>query len=260
MRTPTLRITMLQTALHWENRKENLAMFGKMIGTLPKGNDLILLPEMFSTGFSMKPGQFAETMDGEVLNWMAATAATTGSALCGSVMMREKENYFNRLIWMNPDGNFFQYDKRHLFALGEENKHYRAGNQKLIVELRGWKICPLICYDLRFPVWCRNAENYDVLVFVANWPTRRIQAWNQLLVARAIENQCYVAAVNRVGSDGNGMEHNGCSQFVDAAGTVIQKSMNEETALTLDLSSELLLRHRNQFPFLQTADTFRLEL
>ncbi|MEO6168071.1 MAG: amidohydrolase [Chitinophagales bacterium] len=257
--TPDLHITFIQTALHWENPVANLAMFSEKIFSVQEPADLFLLPEMFSTGFSMQPEQFADTMDGIAVQWMKQTANIKNAVICGSVMMKEHDKYYNRLIWMRPDGSCECYDKRHLFGLGEEHEHYTAGNKKLIVELKGWKILPLICYDLRFPVWSRNAEAYDILFYVANWPERRIQAWKTLLEARAIENQCYVIGVNRVGNDGNDIYHSGESSLIDPKGEVLIRESHHEQTYTFSLSYHHLNQIRETLPFLKDRDAFELK-
>jgi omega-amidase len=217
-----LNISMIQTALFWENPAENLKMFDEKIHSITEPADIILLPEMFTTGFSMNPKGIAETWDGRALQYMKEWAKKKNAAICGSLMFEDEGKYYNRLIWMSSDGKFHHYDKRHLFGLGVEDKTYTPGDFQLLIEYRGWKIKPLVCYDLRFPVWCRNTEGYDLLLFVANWPERRILAWKSLLVARAIENQCYVAGVNRVGDDGNGIYHSGDSMVIDPKGEILE--------------------------------------
>jgi omega-amidase len=252
-----LNITLIQSDLHWENREENLRMFSEKIKNIAQ-TDLILLPEMFSTGFSMNPEQFAETMDGRALQWMKETSKEKNCVLCGSLMMHANNHFYNRLIWMKPDGSFVIYDKKHLFGLGEEHNHYSPGNKKLIVELNGWKICVLICFDLRFPAWSRNLEDYDLLIYVASWPERRIEAWKKLLPARAIENQCYVAAVNRVGDDGDHIYHSGSSTVIDPLGNPIWQAEQEETIQTVSLSHDMLNKIRDRFPFLKDRDRFEI--
>ncbi len=200
-----MKVTIIQTHLAWEDKTANLEHFSAHLSALAEATDLIVLPEMFSTGFSMQPERLAEPMDGPTVQWMRAKAADTNAAMVGSLMVREGDCYYNRLVWMFPDGTLQHYDKRHLFSYGTENEHYTAGTNQLLVNWKGWKICPLICYDLRFPVWSRNTMGYDLLLYVANWPERRSLAWNALLAARAIENQSYTVGVNRIGADGNGM-------------------------------------------------------
>ena len=216
----SLTITIIQSDLHWEDKAANLAMFEKKINGIKEKTEIVLLPEMFSTGFSMNAKALAETMDGETVAWMKKIAAEKKIILTGSIIAEENEKYFNRLVWMLPNGEFGFYDKRHLFAFAEEDKYYSAGNKRLITSVKGWKINLLVCYDLRFPVWARqtNEAEYDLLIYVANWPERRIYAWKTLSQARAIENQCYVAAVNRVGKDGNDIYYSGESMIIRSIG------------------------------------------
>jgi len=198
-------------------------------------------------------------MDGKTMNWMLQQAKKFNCVITGSIIIKEDEKYFNRLIWMRPDGSYEYYDKRHLFGLGEEDKHYSSGDRKLFVELHGWKICPMICYDLRFPVWLRNKdEEYDMLLIVANWPERRSLHWRTLIPARAIENQSFVVAVNRVGNDGNEIYHSGDSMCIDPNGNVIYYKPNDEDLYTFSINKEDLITARQSFPFLKDADKFEL--
>lgn len=254
-----LRITLVQTALHWENIPANLSMFDKKLRDLENTTDLVILPEMFSTGFSMRPEKLAEPPLGATAQWMAEKARELQAVITGSIIVRDQDRYFNRLIWMLPDGSFETYDKKHLFGLGEETSHYTAGNKKLITELKGWKICPMICYDLRFPTWCRNIENYDLYINIANWPEKRAQHWITLSRARAIENLCYVAALNRVGEDGNGFPHSGDSQIIDPAGNILYHKAGEEDVFTIALEREAITKARRMFPFLRDMDRFELK-
>jgi omega-amidase len=256
-----LKVTMIQTALHWENIDANLQMFSEKISALKETGDIIVLPEMFSTGFSMNASALAETMDGSAVSWMKRTAAEKKCVITGSLIIKENNKYYNRLFWMMPDGTYDVYDKRHLFALAHEEKTYTAGNKKLIVEYKGWKIHPLICYDLRFPVWSRRTKthDYDLLIYVANWPERRVTAWSQLLIARAIENQCYVVGVNRVGNDGNNVYHSGDSAIINFKGEAMSMaSPNEPLCETVALSKSELDAFRKQLPFIEDADTFTI--
>ncbi len=257
-----LRITLVQAPLAWEDRAANRAYFSRVLGGLRKGRtDLILLPEMFNTGFTMNAAAMAETMRGPTVAWMRETASRCGAVLCGSLIIRERRRYFNRLVWMPPSGRCRTYDKRHLFGMAHEERTYSPGRRKLVVELNGWRIMPLVCYDLRFPVWSRqpHARPYDVLVYVANWPSRRRFAWSQLLVARAIENQCYVAAVNRTGNDGNGIVHPGASAVIDPAGKRISRHAGGKPFIeTVTCSHRDLLLIRRYMPFLRDADRFQL--
>jgi predicted amidohydrolase len=254
-----LRVSLLQTSLYWEQPERNLNMLDEKISSSPDC-DVLLLPEMFTTGFSMQPELFAESMHGTAIQKMKEWAARKQFVICGSMMIAEHDKYFNRLLWVQPDGNISYYDKRHLFSLGDEQKHYTAGNTLLTTTLKGFHIRLAICYDLRFPVWLRNTEPYDVLMIVANWPERRIYAWRQLLIARAIENQCYVAAVNRVGTDGNGVYHNGCSAFINPKGEVIQEKMDEECLMQATFDLETLKQIRSDLPFLSDADPFYIQI
>lgn len=262
-----LNITPVQSSLQWENAKANLRHFETVLQNFKNSTHLIVLPEMFSTGFSMNAETLAESMDGETVQWMRHQAREINAVITGSVIISEGDNFFNRLIWMRPDGTHEQYDKRHLFGLGDEHKHYAAGKKRIIVSLNGWKICPLICYDLRFPVWCRNSpqstahsQQYDLLLFVANWPERRSFAWKQLLQARAIENQCYLAGVNRIGTDGNGIYHSGDSSLIDPLGEVIFTQADTACAKTFTLSHERLQSIRQKMPFLGDADNFQIQV
>ncbi|MCS6818374.1 MAG: amidohydrolase [Chitinophagales bacterium] len=256
-----LRITLVQTTIIWENISANLQHLSKLVEHVEAGTtDLIVLPEMFSTGFSMNT-LLAETYDGLSVQWMKKEAAIHQCAICGSLMIKENADVYNRFFWVYPDGSIKTYDKRHLFSLSKEPELFKAGNRRLLVEWKGWKILPIICYDLRFPVWCRNVEHYDILLAVANWPERRISAWHKLLPARAIENQCYVVAVNRVGEDGNGIMHCGGSSVYDPLGEKVYYAPDyKESVQTISLSSATLKEIRLKFPFLKDADNFHIEI
>lgn len=264
-----LRVTLIQTQLHWEDREANLQMLEQKIHAIKEPTHVVVLPEMFSTGFSMKPETLAEKMDGPTVQWMKKTAAAKKVILAGSVIIEEDGNYFNRLMWMLPNGQYGYYDKRHLFAYGEEDKHYSAGIKRLIASVNGWKINLMICYDLRFPVWARQTSppaplrqgqrgelEYDVLIYVANWPERRNTAWKTLLRARAIENQCYVIGVNRVGNDGNNIYYSGDSMVIDPLGEILYEKPHEEDVFTIELSKERLKEVREKFQFWRDADGF----
>lgn len=254
-----LKITTFQTYLFWENIDKNLQNLGLRLSSIREKTDLIVLPEMFSTGFSMNPQKHAEAMDGKTVNWMHQQAKKFNCVLTGSIIICENEKYYNRLIWMRPDGSYEYYDKRHLFGMGGEDKHYSAGSKKLFVELNGWKICPIICYDLRFPVWLRNNnEEYDMLLVIANWPEPRSLHWRTLIPARAIENQAFVVAVNRVGHDGHEIYHSGDSMCIDPNGKVIYYKPNDEDLYTFSINKEDLKSARESFPFLKDADKFKL--
>lgn len=270
---PELKFTLVQTQLHWEDKEANLKMLEGKINDLQAATHVIVLPEMFSTGFSMKPEQLAERMDGPALQWMKDMAASKKVILTGSIIVEEDGRYFNRLIWMLPNGQYGYYNKRHLFAFAEEDKHYTAGNKRLIASVNGWKINLMVCYDLRFPVWARQTSppaplrqnqrgelEYDVLIYVANWPQRRNLAWKTLLQARAIENQCYVIGVNRVGNDGNNIYHSGDSMVIDPLGEILYHKADEEDVFTSALSKEHLQQAREKFQFWRDADKFQILL
>ena len=248
-----MNITLVQSALYWENIEKNLSSFEEKLNNIGQ-TDLIILPEMFSTGFSMNASAVAESMDGTAVNWMRKTAAKKNCAITGSLIIREGEKFFNRLIFMRPDGSFEQYDKKHLFTMAKEEETYTAGTEKIIIDYLGWKICPLICYDLRFPIWNRNLEDYDLAIYVANWPDRRSYHWRSLLTARAVENQCYVAAVNRVGTDGKDLYYSGHSSLIDPAGEVIYQKADAEEIQQFDLNKEYLIEIRTKLPFLKDRD------
>ncbi|HMI78393.1 MAG TPA: nitrilase family protein, partial [Ferruginibacter sp.] len=256
----TLTISTIQTNLLWEERSANLRLLEQKIAGIEEKTEIIVLPEMFSTGFSMQTRTLAETMEGETVQWMKRVSRENGIILTGSVVIEEGGNYYNRLIWMLPNGEHGHYDKRHLFAYAEEDKHYHPGNKRLIASVKGWKINLLVCYDLRFPVWARQAPlssrrgdggevEYDVLIYVANWPERRSHAWKTLLCARAIENQCYVVGVNRVGTDGNNIYYSGNSLIIDPMGQVLYHMADEEDVFTITLQKEKLDEVRSKFPF-----------
>lgn len=266
-----LKITIIQSGLHWENKEKNLTMFSQKIIDITERTDLIVLPEMFPTGFSMNPKKFAEPMNGITVNWMKEKAKDKNCVITGSFIFEENGKCFNRLVWMNADGSYSTYDKRHLFRMANEDSHYTAGEKKIIVELKGWKICPLICYDLRFPVWSRNKlvkiekENlnpsyeYDLLIYVANWPEIRSYPWKTLLLARALENQCYVVGLNRVGNDGNNIFHSGDSAVINAKGGIVSKTKErEESTETVTLNYSELTAFRKLFPAILDADAFEI--
>ena len=253
-----LRVTLIQTRQFWEDKAANLQQFEQKLSNLGGSTDLIILPEMFTTGFSMAPKQLAEPMEGPTMQWLKQMAAHTKAVVTGSFIAEEKGNYFNRLVWMRPDGNYQTYDKKHLFTLAKEHHHYTAGTKRLLVELKGWKIHPLICYDLRFPAWSRNVDDYDLLFYVANWPDKRSAHWKALLVARAIENQCYTIGVNRVGSDKNGHYYSGDSSLIDYSGQVLFHHAHFETIETLSLSYENQQSYREKLNFLPDRDVIQI--
>ena len=271
----TLAITTIQTNLHWEDKKANLQMFADKILSIKEKTEIIVLPEMFSTGFIVHPEQLAETMNGDAVNWMKEIAAKKKAIVTGSMIIKEPANdadpdgqqfYFNRLIWMLPNGQYGIYDKRHRFAFAGEDQQYTAGNKRLIASVNGWRINLQVCYDLRFPVWARQSVNpgnaeaseYDVLVYVANWPETRSTAWKTLLRARAIENQCYVVGVNRVGTDGNDKYFSGDSMVIDPLGEILYHRKDDEEICTTTLNKEHLQTVREKFPFWKDADKFEI--
>lgn len=260
----TLTISTIQTSLLWEEKSANLHMLEQKIASIEEKTEIVVLPEMFSTGFSMNPSLLAEKMDGETIQWMQRVSRENGIILTGSVIIEEEEKFFNRLIWMLPNGQFGHYDKRHLFAYAGEDEKYSGGNKRLIASVKGWKINLQVCYDLRFPVWARQQKKegsaeYDLLLYVANWPERRSHAWKTLLCARAIENQCYVIGVNRVGTDGNNIYHSGNSLVIDPLGQVLYHMADEEDIFTITLQKEKLEEVREKFPFWKDADSFNIQ-
>ena len=260
MPVTTLSFSLIQTALFWEDKAANLAMLAEKIRRIEEYTEVIVLPEMFSTGFSMQPEKFAETMDGPTVEWMRILSAEKKAILTGSIIIKDDEKYYNRLIWMLPNGELGYYDKRHLFAFAGEDQHYSAGNKRLIASVKGWKINLQICYDLRFPVWARQqGEEYDVLLYVANWPEKRNHAWKTLLTARAIENQCISVGLNRVGLDGNNIAHSGDSLIVGPLGEVLYHCAYEEDVFTISLQKEEITNARAQFPFWKDADFFQIQ-
>jgi omega-amidase len=256
-----LKVTVFQCYLFWENIDKNLQNLNLRLSSIREKTDLIILPEMFNTGFTMNASTLAEPMDGKTMEWMQNTAENYDCVVTGSLIIAEDDKFYNRLIWMRADGTYEYYDKRHLFALGKEHNTYTAGSKRLIVELKGWKICPVICYDLRFPVWLRNNDAaYDLLLVVANWPEKRALHWRTLIPARAVENQSYVIALNRVGHDGNEVYHSGDSMCIDPNGNVIYYKRDEEDVYTFSINAEELIKTRRQMPFLADADDFTIEI
>lgn len=258
-----LKIAMVQTSLFWEDKEANRAQLEEKIFSISEQVDLIVLPEMFNTGFSMEAQKLAEPMKLHTFKWMQQMAAQKQAVITGSYIVNDGGDYFNRLIWMRPDGSYDQYDKRHLFRMAEEHQHFSMGKQDLIVELKGWKIKPLVCYDLRFPVWSRNTVKqeelaYDLLLYVANWPAARVSAWDALLKARAIENLSYSLGVNRVGEDGKGIPYNGHSAVYNFKGESLIDLGEEEQVQIISLSAEELKRGRQKFPAHLDADNFSL--
>lgn len=265
-----LLVTLIQSDLVWQDPQANLLKLEQQIKSIEGRAEVVVLPEMFSTGFSMQPEQLAETMDGPSIEWMKRVAAEKRIILTGSLMIKENNQFYNRLIWMLPNGQYGYYNKRHLFGFAGEDQHYAAGEKRLVATVKGWRILLLICYDLRFPVWSRQtpamdvkegtgAAEYDAIIYVANWPERRNHAWKTLLQARAIENQCYVIGVNRIGDDGNGISHSGDSMVVDPLGEVLFQKSKEACTHTHELQSAHLDRIRMQLPFLKDSDGFELK-
>lgn len=256
-----LKITIIQSHLYWEDVAKNISHFDEKINSITGLTDIIVLPEMFTTAFTMRPEALAEEHEGKGLQWMKQKSIEKNCVIVGSLSVKQNGFYFNRLYWVRPDGTHEMYDKRHLFRMGNEHEHYTAGDKKLIVDYKGWKICPMVCYDLRFPVWSRNSKDntYDVLLYVANWPEVRSYPWKQLLVARAIENQSFVIGVNRVGDDGNGIPHSGDSCILNPRGEVIVSlSSHLEFVETQNLSYSYLEEFRKVFPVLLDGDEFTI--
>ncbi|MBL0014552.1 MAG: nitrilase family protein [Flavobacterium sp.] len=253
-----MKIAIVQSNLSWEEPETNRATFLKKINEIEEEVDLIILPEMFTSGFTMNPISVAESMDGETVFWLKSIAKKRNCAIVGSVVITENENYFNRCLFVFPSGEVNTYNKRHLFTLAGEDRKYKAGKSKTIVYFRGFKICPLICYDLRFPVFSRNAEEYDLLLYVANWPEIRINAWDILLRARSVENQCFTIGVNRVGTDQNQLTYNGHSQAVDYLGNYLLEPQEEEGIFIITLDKNEMLQAREKLDFLSDRDSFTL--
>jgi predicted amidohydrolase len=251
-----MKIALIQTELIWENPKENREILQNKINSISQYVDMLVLPEMFTSGFTMHPEKVAETMQGETISWLKEIAKSKNCAITGSLVISETGNFYNRLVFVFPDGKIETYDKRHLFTLAGEHEVYTAGKSKLIVNYKGFKICPLTCYDLRFPVFSRNTEHYDILLYVANWPKVRTNAWDVLLQARAIENMCFVVGVNRVGLDGNNHEYIGHSQAIDFLGNSLIKPQEKEGIFYTELNKNDLLQTRIKLPFLDDRDPF----
>ncbi len=255
-----LKVTIIQSELSWENPEENRIRFSEKIGAIQEKTNLIVLPEMLTTGFTMNAVSLAEEEKGETLKWMQTEAKKKNCAVTGSVIILEKGSYYNRLFFVFPNGDYKTYNKRHTFTLAGEHKTFSAGNEHLIVEYLGWKICPLICYDLRFPVWARNTQNYEVLIYVANWPQRRIAAWDALLRARAIENMSYCIGVNRVGEDGNEHQYNGHSAIYDVLGEQVSTlNFENEFIEIITLHKSHIEKNRRYLQFLNDRDKFSLK-
>jgi len=255
----TLTVSIIQADLHWHDAARNREQFATAIQSINQGTDLIVLPEMFTTGFTMDAQTFAERMDGVSIAWMKDMAAATNTSICGSLIIEEGGEYFNRFIHASADGDLHTYDKRHLFRLANEQHHFTPGTGRTTFEINGFRICPMVCYDLRFPVWSRNRNDYDVLLYVANWPSPRQFAWDTLLRARAIENLSYVVGVNRNGIDGNDLPYTGGSCVVDFLGADLAGLQDKNGVETVVLDKQALMDFRQRFAFDQDADTFSVE-
>lgn len=255
-----MKIALIQSDLYWEDASENRKSFESKINQIDSEVNLVVLPEMFSTGFTMNAAAVAETMQGETVLWLQSLAKQKNFAITGSLIILENDKYYNRMLFVFPSGEIRHYDKRHLFSLAGEDKCYTSGNEKVIVEYLNWKICLQVCYDLRFPVFARNVENYDLLLYVANWPKVRTNAWDSLLKARAIENLSYVVGVNRVGLDANNYEHTGHSQVVDFLGDFILEPQETEAVFVVELDKEVMLETRKKLDFLSDKDIFEVKI
>jgi predicted amidohydrolase len=254
-----LTITLIQTPLHWEDIEANLAAVEKRLDRLDVDTDLVVLPEMFTTGFTMNAALLAQEMSGPAVQWLTQMAGRVGCAITGSMIIQEGQRYYNRLLWAQPDGQLEYYDKRHLFRMSGEHEIYSAGARHLTIHLHGWRLRPFICYDLRFPVWLRNVANaYDAAIYIANWPRPRSMHWKRLLQARAVENQSYVVGVNRVGTDGNGQDYSGDSMVIDPKGEVRFQAGERPCVQSVSLSYSDLVEYRETFPAWRDADQFRM--
>jgi len=256
----TLKVTIIQSSLFWEDSEANRELFSEKIDKIKEETNLIILPEMFTTGFTMNVSELAELETGITLKWMQSEAKKNNCAITGSVIISENNSYYNRLFFVFPDGKYKTYNKRHTFTLAGEDKTYKAGNEQVLIDYLGWKIYPLICYDLRFPVWARNTQNYDVLLYVANWPERRVTAWDALLKARAIENMTYCIGVNRTGKDGNGHKYSGHSAVYDVLGEQISSlNFEEDFTETILLEKSHIETNRRHLQFLNDRDNFNIK-
>ena len=255
-----MKIALIQSDLYWEDVFKNRKSFESKINQIDSSVNLVVLPEMFSTGFTMNATEVAETMEGETVLWLQSLAKQKNFAITGSLIILENEKYYNRMLFVFPSGKIEYYDKRHLFSLAGEDQFYTSGKEKVIVEYLDWKICLQICYDLRFPVFARNVENYDLLLYVANWPKVRTNAWDTLLKARAIENLSYVAGVNRVGLDVNNYEHVGHSQVIDFLGNFILEPQETESVFIVELDKKAMIETRKKLDFLNDKDIFEIKI
>jgi len=261
-----LKIAIVQGPIVWEDRNANLRYFEKQIEEVGRSADIILLPEMFDSGFTMNVSKASQHTNGPALQWMRTWSQKSEALILGSVIVQDRGQYFNRLLWVEPSGDFYHYNKRHLFRMGDEHKTYSQGSKKLIRTWKGWRICPLICYDLRFPVWSRNRlmpdtgePEYDLLIYLANWPAPRVTVWNTLLQARALENQAFVAGVNRIGTDGEEISYNGHSQLIDYKGAVVMNSGEEANTHIVEIDKQPLLDFRQKFPAYLDADPYEIQ-
>ncbi len=256
-----MKISIIQPDLKWEDKKANFSYLDQLILPLINETDLVILPEMFNTGFSMDTVRLGEPMNGDSYEWLKETAIKGNFGICGSYIVKAENKFFNRLVFVTPEDDLYYYDKRHLFSMGEEDKYFTPGTSKLVFSFRGMHISPFICYDLRFPAWSRNRNDYDLAIYSANWPEVRMIAWDTLLIARAIENQCYVAGSNRVGKDGNGVSHIGKSMIINPRGEVIKSAgIDEECSITAEISIQDLVDFRKKFNVLKEADDFEIKL
>ncbi len=254
-----LYVSCIQADLVWENIDQNLELFNEKLNQLPNESEIVVLPEMFTTGFSMNSVDLAESMDGKSFHWMKEKARNLHKIIIGSVIIEENNKFYNRCITMFPDGKYYAYDKGHLFRMEKEHEDFTKGESKTIFKHNGWRICTLICYDLRFPVWSRNNNDYDLLIYIASWPESRREVWNTLLKARAIENQSYVIGVNRIGKDGEGISYSGDTVIIDSKGRIIKKAEDyKEEIINANLSLDELNQFREKFPVFLDADKFKL--
>jgi len=255
----SIKITVFQAYLFWENVEKNLQNLGLRLSALREKTDIILLPEMFNTGFTMNVEKCAETMSGQTMHWLFETAKKFDCIVAGTLIVREEEKYYNRFVWMSPDGTYNFYDKRHLFGMSGEDEQFTAGKSRVIFKVKGWNICPMVCYDLRFPVWSRNQDSaYDLLVYTASWPDKRSAHWRTLIPARAIENQSFVIGVNRVGHDGNEVYYSGGSMCISPMGDVVYYKPEDEDLYTFTLHPKDLVEARQNLPFLKDSDDFKI--
>ncbi len=254
-----LRVSLVQTSVAWESPTANRAHFDALLKDVTE-SDIVVLPEMFSTGFSMASSSLAETMEGATVNWMQDAAGRGGFALCGSIIISEDEQYFNRFVWTTGQSAAVTYDKRHLFRMAGETRYYSPGQERVVIASSGIRVCPQICYDLRFPAWSRNLEAFDLLVYVANWPASRSAQWRTLLQARAIENACYAVGVNRIGVDGNDVEYSGDSCVIDYQGKILLDMTDSDALASWDLDLPTMRQYREDFPVHLDADRFHFEM